>query len=837
MLPQHTGRRLALASAVAVAAGTALAVTTTAEAATGAGADHLLLSQVEVTSAATGITLARVTGTGAADGAAITLPTALSGTNKPVTLEGDSAAVGALARSADGRYVTLAGYSAVPGAATASAPRVVARVDAAGTVDSSTTLGTSFTQEKVRGAITGDGTRFWVTGHGATAAPAGGLVSVALGASTGTVLASGSDALNNTRTVQLADGAVWFGSEKGSAGLYRLAGSSATRVVPIGADGSGPVSFVLLDRDAAVTGSDTIYVLREGDGVYKYSSDGSAWTSRGKISSTSGWTGLTGVVDGTSARLYGINGDGAKNTLVQLTDTAKPAATASISSRSTVATAASGVAFRGVALAPGGVATPSPSTSASSSATPSPSTSTSSATPSPSTSASSSATPSPSTSASSSATPTPSASTGQPTSTPTIGLSTAYLSGSVGGNGDPAATVTVAQTGGDANALTVTASASSRTAVATTADVTVTGTGGTRQIAVAPRGRGYTDLTLKVTAPNGKSATTTLHYAASAAVQDAAGTRYLTGASDSSAAIDAGDGYLIAADDETNVLRLYRRDASGAPVRTWDFSGQAGVSIEMDLEAAARTGDTVYWAGSQGNSKSGELRPDRTALFTTKVTGTGANTQLTFGGVYHGLRADLIAWDQANGNRYGFAAGAAAGNIPKQIDGFNLEGLEFAPGSTGTAYLGFRAPLIGGRALLVPVTNLDKLTSGAKATFGTAITMDLAGLSIRDIRANAAGQYLIVAGSWAADDNSDPYALYSWDGVAAHAPVLVRSLPTADPGGWEAIVAVPDLTVAGARAQLVTDAGAADLYGDGTEAKDLTHAEWKKSRATWFTVN
>lgn len=393
--------------------------------------------------------------------------------------------------------------------------------------------------------------------------------------------------------------------------------------------------------------------------------------------------------------------------------------------------------------------------------------------------------------------------------------------------------MTVAQAGGDANLLTVTASASSKTSVATTADVTVTGTGSTRQIAVAPRAKGYTDLTLKVTAPNGKSATTTLHLAASAAVQDPADNRYLTGASDSSAAIDAGDGYLIAADDETNALRLYRRDVSGAPVRTWDFSSQAGVSIEMDLEVAARAGDTIYWAGSQGNSKSGELRPDRTALFTTKITGTGANAQLTFGGVYHGLRDDLIAWDKANGNKYGFAAGAAAGNIPKQIDGFNLEGMEFAPGSTSTAYLGFRAPLVGGKAVVVTVTNLDKL---AKATFGTPITMDLGGLTVRDIRKNASDQYLIIAGSWAADDNSDPYALYSWDGVAAHAPVLVRSLPTADAGAWEAIVAVPDLTVAGARAQLLTDAGAADLYGDGTEAKDLSHTEWKKSRETWFVV-
>lgn len=47
---------------------------------------------------------------------------------------------------------------------------------------------------------------------------------------------------------------------------------------------------------------------------------------------------------------------------------------------------------------------------------------------------------------------------------------------------------------------------------------------------------------------------------------------------------------------------------------------------------------------------------------------------------------------------------------------------------------------------------------------------------------------------------------------------------------------VPDLTVPGARAQLPADNGAADLYGDGKEAKDLTHPEWQKSRSTWFTL-
>lgn len=377
--------------------------------------------------------------------------------------------------------------------------------------------------------------------------------------------------------------------------------------------------------------------------------------------------------------------------------------------------------------------------------------------------------------------------------------------------------------------------------MATTADVSVTGTGATRKVVVAARAQGYTDLTVKVTGVDGQTATKTLHYAASAAVQYASDSRYFTGSSDASAAVDVGGGYTVVADDESNVLRLYDRSVSGAPVRTWDFSSNIGASKEIDIEGATRVGDTIYWTGSLGNNKDGEYKADRNTVFTTTVTGSGASTVLAYGRSYKKLRDNLVAWDKANSNRFGFAAGTADGQIPKEINGFNVEGLEFAPGSTTTAYVGFRAPLspavTGGKALIVPVTNFDKvLSSGTAATFGTPIELDLGGLAIRDIRKNASNQYLIVAGSWAADDNSDPYALYSWDGDPAHAPVKRLDLPTSDPGGWEAVVDVPDLTVSGARAQLITDDGSADLYGDGTEAKDLTHDEWKKSRATWFTV-
>ncbi|MFF3610832.1 hypothetical protein [Streptomyces sp. NPDC002580] len=425
--------------------------------------------------------------------------------------------------------------------------------------------------------------------------------------------------------------------------------------------------------------------------------------------------------------------------------------------------------------------------------------------------------------------------------TPSLSLSATYLSGAVGATADPAVDVTVAQSGADAGALTVTVTKSSRTAVATATDAGVTGTGATRKVVVAARAKGYTDLTVQVTGVDGKTATKTLHYAASAAVQPASDSRYFTGSSDASAAVDAGDGYTVVADDESNTLRLYDRSTSGAPVKTWDLASKIGASKEVDIEGATRVGNTIYWTGSLGNNKDGEYKADRNTVFTTTVAGSGASTVLTYGRSYRKLRDNLVAWDEANGDRYGFAAGTEDGRTPKEIDGFNVEALEFAPGSTTTAYLGFRAPLApavtGGKALVVPVTNFDKVMgSGTAATFGTPIELDLGGLAIRDIRKNASDQYLIVAGSWAADDNSDPYALFSWDGVAGHAPVKRLDLPTSDPGGWEAIVDVPDLTVPGARAQLITDDGSADLYGDGTEAKDLTHAEWKKSRATWFTV-
>ncbi|UQX04911.1 DUF3616 domain-containing protein [Streptomyces sp. RerS4] len=426
--------------------------------------------------------------------------------------------------------------------------------------------------------------------------------------------------------------------------------------------------------------------------------------------------------------------------------------------------------------------------------------------------------------------------------TPTITLSAVRLGGAVGAVDDPTVTADVTQAGVPDGFLRLRVVASSDPAVADVADVRQTRTpDGDRELSVRARGRGYTDLTVEVTGRGGETATTTLSYAASARVADSLGTRYLTGSSDASAAVDVGGGHALVADDESHVLRLYDRSRSGGPVRTWDLGPALGSGKEADIEAATRVGDTIYWTGSLGNDKDGTYKADRDTVLTTRVTGSGAATEITFGAAHQGLREDLIAWDTAHGDRYGFAAGTAAGQVPRRVDGFDVEGLEFAPGSTTTAYVGFRAPLApavpGGKALLVPVTNLDEvLAAGEEPVFGEPIEMDLGGLAVRDIKKNARNHYLILAGSCAADDDSDPYALYQWDGVPGHAPRKRADLPTTDPGAWESIVAVPDLRGRGARVQLITDNGASDLYGDGVEAKDLAHPEWKKSRSAWFTL-
>ena len=189
-MPKHRRRFLAAFSLLLACLATAVIGLGSAGAAGGEPAeDHLVVTDIGVTSGevARAVDIERFSGTGVSDGQDWFLPTVTSGSNHAFTLQGSSNAVGALALSADKRFVTLAGYTTAVGGATNTAePRDVARVNAVGGADTSTTLGLTFEKEKIRGAVTNDGTGFWVTGNGngETSKPLGGMVYAPLGNST-----------------------------------------------------------------------------------------------------------------------------------------------------------------------------------------------------------------------------------------------------------------------------------------------------------------------------------------------------------------------------------------------------------------------------------------------------------------------------------------------------------------------------------------------------------------------------------------------------------------------------------------------------------------------------
>ncbi|HTA36366.1 MAG TPA: hypothetical protein VK761_06590, partial [Solirubrobacteraceae bacterium] len=261
-------------------------------------------------------------------------------------------------------------------------------------------------------------------------------------------------------------------------------------------------------------------------------------------------------------------------------------------------------------------------------------------------------------------------------------------------------------------------------------------------------------------------------------------------------------------------------------------------------ESSARAGNTLYWMGSLSNSKKGKLEPDRDIVFAATISGSGASTELTYLGSYMHLREDLIAWDESNGNPLGFKASTEEGVVSNETGGFNAEGLEFAAGSTSTAYVAFRAPQEPpnnrSKALLVPVTNFSSLVTdgnpgSTKATFGSALQWSFGGLGIREIRKNADNEYLVIAGT--PDDSNSSFGLYKWDGNPADAPVLTSTpIAAVAEGAWEDIVSVPDPLVSGSTVELLEDNGDSDWYDDGLTSKTGMASGLQKDLGRLFTV-
>ncbi len=201
------------------------------------------------------------------------------------------------------------------------------------------------------------------------------------------------------------------------------------------------------------------------------------------------------------------------------------------------------------------------------------------------------------------------------------------------------------------------------------------------------------------------------------------------------------------------------------------------------------------------------------------------------------MRTDLIAWDSGRGRPLELAN--AAIGLPSGEGSFKLEGSSWRRRARRPPTSASARRSAAAEALIVPVTNFDKLLAGTAAhgSFGEPIWLDLGGRGIRELRKNVSDEYLIVAGGSGAGTVGGGQVLYSWDGVAGHAPALLEQrTPTRRDhalrrrsDGVGGLAAVPH-PLAGGTVTLVGDQGESILYGPGdTTANNLAATNLRKA--------
>jgi Protein of unknown function (DUF3616) len=306
------------------------------------------------------------------------------------------------------------------------------------------------------------------------------------------------------------------------------------------------------------------------------------------------------------------------------------------------------------------------------------------------------------------------------------------------------------------------------------------------------------------------------------------------GMCDASAAVAVGPTMFVVANDEDNVLRVYRRDTSGEMVHTLDLTSFLKADMEhpeADIEGATRIGERVYWITSHGTNKNGEPRPSRHRLFATEVNIAGDQVTITsIGRPYKDLVKDLAKTPALKDYKLGDAAKRPPEQVkkPNQVAGLNIEGLSATP--HGTLLIAFRNPIPNGKALLVPLENPKEVIEkkGQAATLGKPILLSLGGRGIRSIEYfEAWGKYLIVAGP--PNDTGD-FTLYQWSGASSEVP---EPIPEVTFQGLhpEALITYPGERT---KIQILSDDGEVQIEGRDCKHKKVEPAK-KSFRSVWGT--
>ena len=104
--------------------------------------------------------------------------------------------------------------------------------------------------------------------------------------------------------------------------------------------------------------------------------------------------------------------------------------------------------------------------------------------------------------------------------------------------------------------------------------------------------------------------------------ENSVGTTVYRGTSDASTAVSIGRDMFIVADDENNILRIYKTTKGGLPLFSFGLTKFLDVEPEhpeVDIEGATIIGERVYWISSHGRNKDGKVRPNRFRFFATMI--------------------------------------------------------------------------------------------------------------------------------------------------------------------------------------------------------------------------
>jgi hypothetical protein len=284
---------------------------------------NLVVSQVgdgsaALSAASSVVILREITTAGAFTGDFVTMPTALAGLNRRLTVSGSATSEAQLNFSPSANALVFQGYDAAPGTASiagtasASVNRVVARIDLSMNVDTTTAFTDAHSANNIRSAYIDGGTAYSSgAGNGVRSGPFG---------AAGTTNAE-SGTLTNSRVLNAFGGNLYVSSASGAfVGINSLSGGVATNLFG-GTSGTGtpsPYDFLFTDASTCYVTDDR--TLANGGGLQKWTFSGSAWSLAYTINTglTAGLRSLT--IDPATGTFYAISADTATK-LVSVVDT------------------------------------------------------------------------------------------------------------------------------------------------------------------------------------------------------------------------------------------------------------------------------------------------------------------------------------------------------------------------------------------------------------------------------------------------------------------------------------------------------------------------------------